>query len=120
MLEVLIGVGLGVLGVANVALWFKLSACHDALTQLITRSHDLTIDIPAPEDFRDEITDTLQDFMSNLHVPNAGDHLISAAANGLNMFFHNKFGKNLAMLQEHVIQQAEPPIERDVYTANEV
>lgn len=105
MFEVLIGVLLGMLCLANVALWFKLSSCYDALTQIIARSKDLEIDMPSLDGIRDEIHDTLTDFVSNLHVPNAGDHLISAAANGLNMFFHRKFGAHIPILAEQVIQQ---------------
>lgn len=105
MFEVLIGVLLGMLCVANVALWFKLSSCYDALTQIIARSKDLEIDMPSLDGIRDEIHETLTDFVSNLHVPNAGDHLISAAANGLNMFFHRKFGAHIPILAEQVIQQ---------------
>lgn len=107
MFEVLIGVLLGILCVANLALWFKLSSCYDALTQIIARSKDIEIDMPNLDSIRDEINDTLTDFVSNLHVPNAGDHLISAAANGLNMFFHRKFGAHIPILAEQVIQQQE-------------
>ena len=109
MFEVLIGVLLGMLCVANVALWFKLSSCYDALTQIIARSKDIEIDMPNLDSIRDEINDTLTDFVNNLHVPNAGDHLISAAANGLNMFFHRKFGHNIPVLAEQIIQQQNDP-----------
>ena len=109
MFEVLIGVLLGMLCIANVALWFKLSSCYDALTQIISRSKDFELDMPSLDGIRDEINDTLTDFVSNLHVPNAGDHLISAAANGLNMFFHRKFGAHIPVLAEQVIQQQNNP-----------
>ena len=107
MLEVVIGALLGILCIANLALWFKLSSCYDALTQIIKRSDDLELDLPNLDNIREEIQDTLTEFVSNLHVPNAGDHLIAAAANGLNMFFHRKFGANIPALAEQVIQQAD-------------
>lgn len=115
MFEVLIGVLLGMLCVANVALWFKLSSCYDALTQIIAHSKDIEIDMPSLDNIRDEINDTLTDFIQNLHVPNAGDHLISAAANGLNMFFHRKFGQHIPALAEQVIQQQQGHVNDEDY-----
>lgn len=110
MFEVTIGALLGILCIANLALWFKLSSCYEALTQIITKSSDLELDIPNLDNIRDEIQDTLTEFVSNLHVPNAGDHLIAAAANGLNMFFHRKFGAHIPALAEQVIQPPEQEI----------
>lgn len=92
MLEVLIGVGLGILSVANAALWFKLSACHDALTQLITRTNDLKLEVPSLDDVKEEIVDTMQEFTSNLHVPTAVDHLFGAGGMALQMWAQKKFG----------------------------
>ena len=109
MFEVIVGALLGILCVANLALWFKLSSCYQALTQIITTSDDLKFDMPNLDSIRDEINDTLTDFVQSLHVPNAGDHLISAAANGLNMFFHRKFGQHIPALAEQVIQQQNNP-----------
>ena len=102
MLEVLIGVGLGILSVANGALWFKLSACHDALTQLITRTNDLKLEVPSLDDVKEEIVDTLQDFTSNLHVPTAVDHLFGAGGMALQMWAQKKFGNPLAQVQQQI------------------
>tara|TARA_Y100000004_G_scaffold64959_1_gene72922 strand:- start:23 stop:376 length:354 start_codon:yes stop_codon:yes gene_type:complete len=113
MFEVIIGALLGILCVANLALWFKLSSCYDALTQIIARSKDIELDLPNLDSIRDEINDTLTEFVQTLHVPNAGDHLISAAANGLNMFFHKKFGQHIPALAEQVIQQQQQVLDED-------
>tara|TARA_Y100000361_G_scaffold100943_1_gene90693 strand:+ start:303 stop:635 length:333 start_codon:yes stop_codon:yes gene_type:complete len=102
MLEVLIGVGLGILGVANAALWFKLSECHAALTTLISRTHDLKLEVPSLDDVKDEINDTLQDFMSNLHVPNAGDHLMGAASMAIQMWAQKKFAPQFENIQNQL------------------
>mgnify|MGYP003344274334 CR=1 FL=1 len=102
MLEVLIGVGLGVLSVANAALWFKLSACHDALTTLIGKTQDLKLEVPSLDDVKDEINETLQDFMSNLHVPNAGDHLMGAASMAIQMWAQKKFAPQFENLQNQL------------------
>jgi len=113
MFEVIIGALLGILCVANLALWFKLSACYQALTQVITKSDEVIFDMPNLDSIRDEINETLTDFVQGLHVPNAGDHLISAAANGLNMFFHRKFGQHIPALAEQVIQQQQQVPDED-------
>ena len=92
MFEVLVGVLLGILCVANLALWFKLTNCHDALTQIITKTNDFKDGMPNLDAIRDEINDTLQDFVNNLHVPNAADHLLGAGAQLLQMWGLKKFG----------------------------
>ena len=92
MFEVLVGVLLGILCVANLALWFKLTNCHDALTQIITKTNDFKSDMPDLDAIRDEINETLQDFVQNLHVPNAADHLLGAGAQLLQMWGLKKFG----------------------------
>jgi hypothetical protein len=117
MFEVLVGALLGILCVANVALWLKLSGCYEALTAIIGKSNDIALEMPDLDAIRDEINETLQDFVQNLHVPNAADHIMSAAANGLNMFFHRKFGQHIPALQQQVIQQVDENAihENDVY-----
>ena len=97
MFEVLVGVLLGILCVANLALWFKLSNCYDALTSVIKTTKD---EIPNLDAIRDEINETLQDFVQNLHVPNAADHLLGAGAQLLQMWGLKKFGNPQLMQQD--------------------
>lgn len=95
MLEVILGVGLGLLLASNVALWLKLDRCYQDLHNVISGATDqLNIEFPTLDGVRDEINETLQDFMQNLHVPNAADHLMGAAGQALQMWAHKKFMGN--------------------------
>ena len=92
MLEVFLGVGLGLLLASNLALWLKLDRCYRDLSTIIEATGSkLNIEIPTLDGVRDEINETLQDFMQNLHVPNAADHLMGAAGQALQMWAHKKF-----------------------------
>lgn len=91
MLEVILGVGLGLLLASNVALWLKLDRCYHDLHTIIEGVSSKTVEIPTLDGVRDEINETLQDFMANLHVPNAADHLMGAAGQALQMWAHKKF-----------------------------
>lgn len=91
MLEVILGVGLGLLLASNLALWLKLDRCYHDLHSIIENVSSKTVEIPTLDGVRDEINETLQDFMSNLHVPNAADHLLGAAGQALQMWAHKKF-----------------------------
>lgn len=91
MLEVILGVGLGLLLASNIALWLKLDRCYHDLHSIIEGVSSATVEIPTLDGVRDEINDTLQDFMTNLHVPNAADHLMGAAGQALQMWAHKKF-----------------------------
>lgn len=91
MLEVILGVGLGLLLASNIALWLKLDRCYHDLHSIIEGVSSATIEIPTLDGVRDEINETLQEFMTNLHVPNAADHLMGAAGQALQMWAHKKF-----------------------------
>lgn len=99
MFEVILGVLLGILCVGNLALWFKLSSCYDALTTVIQKSDDFKMNMPSIEDLNDEINATLTDFVNNLHIPTAADHLMGGVSNLLQMWGMKKFGGVSNMLQ---------------------
>jgi len=99
MFEVVLGVVLGILCVANLALWLKLTACYDALTQIVKNSDEFKTQMPSLDDLNDEINATLQDFISNLHIPTAADHLMGGVSNLLQMWGMKRFGNVQDMIQ---------------------
>ena len=100
MFEVVLGVVLGILCVANLALWLKLTQCYDALTQIVKNSDEFKTQMPSLDDLNDEINATLQDFISNLHIPTAADHLMGGVSNLLQMWGMKRFGNMSQMIQE--------------------
>ena len=110
MLEVLIGVGLGLLLASNGALWVKLNNCYNSLSTLIQKSNDISIDVPNLDDIRDEISNTIEDFMGNLHVPTAQDHFIGGLSQIMQMWAMKKFSP---MIDEMQNQLEMPPIPND-------
>lgn len=112
MLEVILGVGLGLLLASNIALWLKLDRCYHDLHSIIEGVSSATVEIPTLDGVRDEINETLQDFMQNLHVPNAADHLMGAAGQALQMWAHKKFmGAPVGELLPQIMPAAEPQTE---------
>lgn len=99
MFEVALGAVLSILCIANLALWLKLTSCYDALTQIIKQSDDFKEKIPNIDELNDEINATLQDFVSNLHIPTAADHLMGGVSNLLQMWGMKRFGNVQTMLQ---------------------
>ena len=92
MLEVLLGIGLGLLLASNVALWLKLDRCYADLHKVLSESQTVIeskVDIGS---IKDEIADTIEDFMQGLHVPTAQDHLLGGLSQILQMWAMKKFG----------------------------
>lgn len=102
MLEVLIGIGLGLLLASNGALWVKLNNCYNSLSTLIQKSNDISIDVPNLDDIRDEISNTIEDFMSNLHVPTAQDHFIGGLSQIMQMWAMKKFQPMVEQMQNQL------------------
>ncbi len=102
MFEVALGAVLTVLCVANLALWLKLTSCYDALTQIIKSSDDFQQKMPNMEEINDEISNTLTDFVNNLHIPTAADHLMGGVSNLLQMWGMRKFGNVQEMIQPQI------------------
>tara|TARA_R100000664_G_scaffold33170_2_gene49599 strand:- start:182 stop:517 length:336 start_codon:yes stop_codon:yes gene_type:complete len=110
MFEVLLGVGLGLLLASNVALWLKLNRCYWDLHKLIGDAADIEavpIDIGS---VRDEIEDTIQGFMQNLHVPTASDHFIGGLSQIMQMWAMKKFSPMVEQLQNEIVHNPEPTI----------
>ncbi len=108
MLEVLIGIGLGLLLASNGALWLKLNNCYNSLSTLIQKSNDIAIDVPNLDDIRDEISTTIEDFIGNLHVPTAQDHFIGGLSQIMQMWANEK---NLQPMVEQMQNQLTPGTE---------
>jgi hypothetical protein len=102
MFEVLLGISLGLLLASNAALWLKLNTCYSSLTKLIQASNDLTIDVPNLEDIREEISNTIEDFMGNLHVPTAQDHFIGGLSQIMQMWAMKKFQPMVEQMQNQL------------------
>ena len=106
MFEVWFGVALGLLIASNVALWLKLDRCYTDLHRIIENGSDKieqTIDL---DGIKDEIHDTIQDFMQGLHVPTAGDHLLGSVGQLLQMWGMKKFG-GIAQVAQNIVQPQE-------------
>jgi len=107
MFEVWFGVALGLLIASNVALWLKLDRCYVDLHRIIENGSDKieqTIDL---DGIKDEIHDTIQDFMGNMHVPNAGDHLMGVAGQLLQMWGVKRFG-GIAQVAQNIVNPESP------------
>lgn len=102
MFEVLLGIGLGLLLASNGALWLKLNTCYASLSKLIQASNELTIDVPNLDDIRDEISNTIEDFMGNLHVPTAQDHFIGGLSQIMQMWAMKKFQPMVEQMQNQL------------------
>ena len=99
MLEVLLGIGLGLLLASNVALWLKLDRCYADLHKVLSESQTVIeskVDIGS---IKNEIADTIEDFMQGLHVPTAQDHLLGGLSQILQMWAMKKFGPVVEQIQ---------------------
>lgn len=106
MLEVWFGVALGLLIASNVALWLKLDRCYLDLHRMIKDGGKIIEQKVDIDGIKDEIHDTIQDFMGGLHVPTAGDHLLGSVGQLLQMWGMKKFG-GIAQVAQQVIQPQE-------------
>lgn len=102
MLEVWIGVALGLLLASNIALWLKLDRCYQDLGQKLNDSQTVIeskVDIGS---IKEEIADTIEDFMSNLHVPTAQDHLLGGISQIMQMWAMKKFAPAVEMIKNEM------------------
>jgi len=108
MFEVWFGVALGLLMASNVALWLKLDRSYMDLQRMIEDGGKIIEQKVDIDGIKDEIHDTIQDFMSGMHVPNAGDHLMGVAGQLLQMWGVKRFG-GIAQVAQHIVspEQAE-------------
>ncbi len=99
MLEVWLGVSLGLLLASNVALWLKLDKCQNVIQQIASKDGFELPDMPNIQEIKDEIIDSLEDFVSNMRVPEASDHILGLVANIGNMWAHQRFGGAIQAIQ---------------------
>lgn len=105
MLEVVLGVSLGLLIALNVALWIKLDKSVIDLSAELANSQTIIeskVDIGS---IKAEIQDTIQDFMQDLHVPNAQDHLLGGISQIMQMWAMKKFAPAVEMMKEQLHEQ---------------
>tara|TARA_R110000824_G_C15171654_1_gene672960 strand:- start:113 stop:532 length:420 start_codon:yes stop_codon:yes gene_type:complete len=103
MFEVWFGVALGLLVASNVALWLKLDRCYVDLHRMIENGGKIIEQKVDIDGIKDEIHETIQDFMGNLHVPTAGDHLLGSVGQILQMWGMKRFG-NMAQMAQQIVQ----------------
>ena len=104
MLEVWFGVALGLLLASNIALWLKLDRCYHDLGRKLNDSQTVIeskVDIGS---IKDEIADTIEEFMSNLQVPTAQDHLLGGISQIMQMWAMKKFAPAVEMIKNELNQ----------------
>jgi len=102
MLEVWFGVALGLLLASNIALWLKLDRCYSDLHKILSDSQTVIeskVDIGS---IKDEIAETIEDFMQGLHVPTAQDHLFGVFGQIAQMWGMKRFGPAIEQIQTHL------------------
>jgi len=102
MLEVWLGVCLGLLLASNVALWLKLDKCQTVIQQIASNGGIEIPDMPNITEIKDEIIDSLEDFVANLRVPEASDHLMGGISQVLQMWAHSRFAPAIQAIQNTV------------------
>lgn len=102
MLEVWLGVSLGLLIASNVALWLKLHNCYAALSGLIREKSAIVEKTVDMTEIREEISDTIDEFLGGLHVPSGIDHVWGMVAQVGGSILQKKFG-NVAQMIPDVI-----------------
>lgn len=102
VLEVLLGVGLGLLLASNVALWLKLNRCYWDLHKIISESTEGIEFEPNVEGIKDEIFDAIGEFMGDLKVPTAQDHFIGGLSQIMQMWAMKKFSPMVEQMQNQI------------------
>lgn len=105
MLEVWFGVALGLLLASNIALWLKLDRCYQDLGRRLNDSQTVIeskVDIGS---IKDEIADTIEEFMGNLQVPTAQDHLLGGISQIMQMWAMKKFAPAVEMIKNELHQE---------------
>ena len=105
MLEVWFGVALGLLLASNIALWLKLDRCYHDLGRKLNDSQTVIeskVDIGS---IKDEIADTIEEFMGNLQVPTAQDHLLGGISQIMQMWAMKKFAPAVEMIKNELHQE---------------
>lgn len=102
MFEVWFGVALGLLIASNVALWLKLDNCYHTLTSLIKEKSAIVEKTVDMTEIREEIADTVNDFLGGLHVPSGVDHMWGMLAQVGGNILQKRFGQVAQMIPDMV------------------
>jgi hypothetical protein len=105
MLEVWFGVSLGLLLASNVVLYLKLSSVSQELGRKLSQSQTVIESKVDIDSIKNEISDTIAEFMEGLQVPTAQDHLLGGISQIMQMWAMKKFAPAVEMMQEQLHQQ---------------
>ena len=105
MFEIWFGVALGLLLASNVALWLKLHNCYTTLTSLIREKSAIVERSVDMTEIREEISDTVNDFLGGLHVPTGIDHMWGMLAQVGGGILQKRFGQVAQMIPDVVQPQ---------------
>lgn len=100
MFEVWFGVALGLLLASNVALWLKLHNCYAALSTLIREKSAIVEKTVDMSEIREEIADTVNDFLGGLHVPSGVDHFWGMLSQVGGSILQKRFGQVAQMIPD--------------------
>ena len=102
MFEYIFGVALGLLIASNVALWIKLDNCYSGLTALLKEKSAIVEKSVDMQEIREEIGQTIDDFLGGLHVPTGIDQMWGMLAQVGGSIIQRKFGNVPQIVQEVV------------------
>ena len=100
MFEYIFGVALGLLIASNVALWIKLDNCYSGLTALLKEKSTVIEKSVDMQEIREEIGQTIDDFLGGLHVPTGIDQMWGMLAQVGGSIIQRKFGNFQQILPE--------------------
>jgi hypothetical protein len=100
MLEVWFGVALGLLIASNVALWIKLDNCYSGLTALLKEKSAIVEKSVDMQEIREEIGQTIDDFLGGLHVPTGIDQMWGMLAQAGGAILQRKLAPMMEILPD--------------------
>lgn len=100
MFEYIFGVALGLLIASNVALWIKLDNCYSGLTALLKEKSAIVEQSVDMTEIREEIGQTIDDFLGGLHVPTGIDQMWGMLAQAGGAILQRKLAPMMEVLPD--------------------